>query len=115
MHVLKNARLKLQREKLAVMEVSHEKEISDMLLNSMARIVDRYALCDIENDTYEYHERQTRGLYPECGSYRDLVEAISNRYRLFSEDENKKIFMKQKVVKSLLKCWRTKNDLYSEA
>ena len=91
MYVLKSARLKLQREKMAVMAVAQEKEISDMLLNSMARIVDRYALCDIENDTYEYHERQTRRLYPECGSYRDLVEAISNRYRLFSEDENKKI------------------------
>ena len=91
MHVLKNARLKLQREKLAVMEVSHEKEISDMLLNSMARIVDRYVLCDIENDAYEYHERQTRKLYPERGSYRDLVVEISNRYTLLSEDENKKI------------------------
>lgn len=91
MYVLKNTRLKLQKEKLTVMAVSHEKEISDMLLNSLARIVDRYALCDIENDTYEYHERLARRLYPERGSYRDLVEAISNRYTLISEEENKDI------------------------
>ena len=73
------------------MAVSHEKEISDMLLNSLARIVDRYALCDIENDTYEYHERLARKLYPERGSYSYLVEAISNRYTLISEEENKDI------------------------
>ena len=91
MYVLKNTRLKLQKEKLTVMAVSHEKEISDMLLNSLARIVDRYALCDIENDTYEYHERLARRLYPERGSYKDLVEAISNRYTLISEEENKDI------------------------
>lgn len=48
MYVMKNTRLKLQKEKLTVMAVSHEKEISDMLLNCLARIVDRYALCDIE-------------------------------------------------------------------
>lgn len=91
MYVLKNTRLKLQKEKLTVMAVSHEKEISDMLLNSLARIVDRYALCDIENDTYEYHERLARRLYPERGSYSDLVEAISNRYTLISEEEKKDI------------------------
>ena len=73
------------------MAVSHEKEISDMLLNSLARIVDSYALCDIENDTYEYHERLARKLYPERGSYSDLVEAISNRYTLLSENENREI------------------------
>lgn len=91
MYVMKNTRLKLQKEKLTVMAVSHEKEISDMLLNSLARIVDSYALCDIENDTYEYHERLARKLYPERGCYSDLVETISNRYTLLSEDENKKI------------------------
>ena len=74
---------------MAVMAVAQEKEISDMLLNSLARIVDRYALCDIENDTYEYHERMARRLYPERGSYGDLVEAISNRYTLLSGDENR--------------------------
>lgn len=91
MYVLKNTRLKLQKEKMAVMTVAQEKEISDMLLNSLARIVDRYALCDIENDTYEYHERLARRLYPERGSYGDLVEAISNRYTLLSGDENREI------------------------
>lgn len=91
MYVMKNTRLKLQKEKLTVMAVSHEKEISDMLLNSLARIVDRYALCDIENDTYEYHERLDRKLYPERGSYSDLVESISNRYTLISEEESKDI------------------------
>ena len=91
MYVMKNTRLKLQKEKLTVMAVSHEKEISDMLLNSLARIVDRYALCDIENDTYEYHERLARKLYPERGCYSDLVEAISNRYTLISEEESKDI------------------------
>lgn len=91
MYVMKNTRLKLQKEKLTVMAVSHEKEISDMLLNSLARIVDSYALCDIENDTYEYHERLARKLYPERGCYSDLVETISNRYTLISEEESKDI------------------------
>ena len=62
-----------------------------MCSSDLARIVDRYALCDIENDTYEYHERLARKLYPERGSYSYLVEAISNRYTLISEEEKKDI------------------------
>ena len=75
-----------------------------MLLNSLARIVDRYALCDIENDTYEYHERMACRLYPERGSYGDLVEAISNRYILLSGDENREIFMKKSKMSVIFSC-----------
>ena len=44
-------------------ELEQRKELSDMMFQGMARIVDRFAVCDLDNDSYLYHERHGEELY----------------------------------------------------
>lgn len=54
------------------MELQRRKELTEQMFHGMARIVDRFVVCDLENDHYEYHERREKELYPTEGSYLDL-------------------------------------------
>ena len=57
----------------------------------MARVVDRFAVCDLDRDRYQYYERRGQALYPEEGSYRQLMEQVSRRYVVLTDSENAKI------------------------
>ena len=46
------------------MELQRRKELTEQMFHGMARIVDRFVVCDLENDHYEYHERRGKELYP---------------------------------------------------
>ena len=52
--------VKTRKEKAEAerMELQHRKELTEQMFHGMARIVDRFAVCDLENDHYEYHERR---------------------------------------------------------
>ncbi len=45
-------------------ELQRRKELTEQMFHGMARIVDRFVVCDLENDRYEYHERRRKELYP---------------------------------------------------
>ena len=72
-------------------ELERRKELSDTMFQGMACIVDRFAVCDLENDHYMYHERHGEELYPHEGSYRQLLEMISRRYVIMTDGENAKL------------------------
>lgn len=57
----------------------------------MARVVDRFAVCDLDRDRCQYYERRGQVLYPEEGSYRQLMEQVSRRYVVLTDSENAKI------------------------
>ena len=75
--VLKNG---MQRKKL----VSEKQQIS-RIVEAVTQLFSRFALVDLENDTYEYLENKKSGA-PESGSYSDLQGFLAPRY--MSEDEN---------------------------
>ncbi len=75
--VLKNG---MQRKKL----VSEKQQIS-RIVETVTQLFSRFALVDLENDTYEYLENKKSGA-PESGSYSDLQGFLAPRY--MSEDEN---------------------------
>ena len=72
-------------------ELEQRKELSDMMFQGMARIVDRFAVCDLDNDSYLYHERHGEELYPHEGSYQHLLEMVSQRYVIMTDGENAKL------------------------
>ena len=88
MHSVKN---RLRREADERTELARRKEFADQLFESMARIVDRFAICDLKNNHYEYHERRGTPLYPETGSYEQLIQKISDEYAVLTDGENAKI------------------------
>lgn len=72
-------------------ELEQRKELSDMMFQGMARIVDRFAVCDLDNDSYLYHERHGEELYPHEGSYQHLLEMVSQHYVIMTDGENAKL------------------------
>ena len=72
--------------------LSRQKEVSDRLFTGMGRIADRYAVCDLAHDRYEYRENVlSKPLYPETGRYCDFVELMSRRYLVLGKAEGMKI------------------------
>ena len=85
------AKTRKEKAEAERMELQRRKELTEQMFHGMARIVDRFAVCDLENDHYEYHERREKELYPAEGSYLDLLSRMSRRYAILTDSENVKI------------------------
>ena len=72
-------------------ELQRRKELTEQMFHGMARIVDRFVVCDLENDRYEYHERRRKEMYPTEGSYLDLLSWLSRQYVILTDGENTKL------------------------
>lgn len=85
-------RLRLKNEEMERLNLEREKMKSDRFLQSMSRIVDRYAVVNLDTGRYRYHElRSSEPLYPSSGQYSKMVEIISKRYVALTETENAKL------------------------
>ena len=85
-------RLLLKNEEMERLNLEREKMKSDRFLQSMSRIVDRYAVVNLDTGHYRYHElRSSEPLYPTSGQYSKMVEIISKRYAALTEMENAKL------------------------
>lgn len=116
------SQLRLRREEEEKLNLEREKMQSDRLLQSMSRIVDRYAVVNLDTDRYRYHELLfDKPLYPTSGRYQDMVDEISRRYVALTETENAKLsrLLTADYIRSVLRrpddrmkieyCSRTKN------
>lgn len=85
--------VKIQRdaERNRRRELERRREKSDMMFAGMARVVERFAVCDLDRDRYQYYERHGEALYPPEGSYQQLLEQISRKYVVLTDSENAKI------------------------
>ena len=85
--------VKIQRdaERNRRRELERRREKSDMMFAGMARVVERYSVCDLDRDRYQYYERRGEPLYPPEGSYRQMLEQISRKYVVLTDSENAKI------------------------
>lgn len=71
--------IKLQNSK----QQQLQKRNTDMehLVNSMAHVVDRFAVCDFEQDIYEYHNINGVLRYPPKGKYGDLIKRVTQSFK----------------------------------
>ncbi len=91
-YITADARLQARQQETLHKALEEQKEQLDMLFSGMTRIVDRYTSVDLVNNSYQYHECLNKEpLYPETGTYTELVEAINSRYVVMSDSENLKI------------------------
>lgn len=86
-----NAEYKLKHQELLHQALKAQKEQTDQLFYGMTCIVDRYTVVDLLKDRYEYHEYSSDNLYPETGSYQNLLDTASRSYIVLSDTENIKI------------------------
>lgn len=85
------AKMRRERAEAEKQELQRRKEIADEMFEGMARLVDRFAICDLDTDRYEDHERKKEDLYPPEGSFRELREEISRKYVALTDGENAKL------------------------
>ena len=90
-------------------ELERRRETSDMMFEGMARVVECYAVCDLDRDHYQYHERRGEPMYPKEGSYRQLLEQISRKYVVLTDSENAKI-TQMLAPENLRRLIKTDND-----
>ena len=86
-----NAEYKLKHQELLHQALKAQKEQTDQLFYGMTCIVDRYTVVDLLKDRYEYHEYSSNSLYPETGSYQNLLDTAARNYIVLSDTENIKI------------------------
>ena len=86
-----NAEYKLKHQELLHQALKAQKEQTDQLFYGMTCIVDRYTVVDLLKDRYEYPEYSSNSLYPETGSYQNLLDTVARNYIVLSDTENIKI------------------------
>ena len=86
-----NAEYKLKHQELLHQALKAQKEQTDQLFYGMTCIVDRYIVVDLLKNRYEYHEYSSNSLYPETGSYQNLLDTAARNYIVLSDTENIKI------------------------
>lgn len=69
-----------------------QKEVTNKLFSGMGKVVDRFAVCDLVSDTYEYFEHQLdEPAYSETGSHQRLIDQIADRFLPLSQGETLKM------------------------
>lgn len=59
-HPLMDGMIFNKRAEAEKQELQRRKEIADEMFEGMARLVDRFAICDLDTDHYEHHERKKK-------------------------------------------------------
>lgn len=53
----------------------------ELLIQSMVRLVDRFVVCDLEEDCYDFYSLQGEMIYEPSGSYHDFVAQVITKYK----------------------------------
>lgn len=60
----------------------------DQLIQGVTRIVERFAVCDLDSGIYEYYEMNNESYYNPTGDYRELLQRMSGEYVILTEKIN---------------------------
>ncbi|MDO5833467.1 MAG: ATP-binding protein [Lachnospiraceae bacterium] len=53
----------------------------ELLIQSMVRLVDRFVVCDLAEDRYDFYSLQGEMIYEPSGSYHDFVAQVITKYK----------------------------------
>ena len=60
----------------------------DQLIQGVTRIVERFAVCNLDSGIYEYYEMNNESYYNPTGDYRELLQRMSGEYVVLTEKIN---------------------------
>ena len=63
------------------MQMASDNASMDLLIKSMVRLLDRFVVCDLENDRYRFYNLQGDMIYAPIGTYHDFVEQVAAKYK----------------------------------
>ena len=91
------------------MQMASDNASMDLLIQSMVRLLDRFVVCDLENDRYRFYNLQGDMIYAPTGAYHDFVEQVAARYKtLESLAAMDALFSPENIRKNL----QGENDIY---
>lgn len=79
------------------------------LIGSMIRVVDHFAICDLSNNSYEYHKIKIKSKYPEKGKYTELVKLVTDEFKILEPLESLQECL---LPEHFRKHIRSDNDIY---
>ena len=63
------------------MQMASDNASMDLLIKSMVRLLDRFVVCDLENDRYRFYNLRGEMIYAPTGTYHDFVEQVAAKYK----------------------------------
>ena len=63
------------------MQMASDNASMDLLIKSMVRLLDRFVVCDLENDRYRFYNLQGEMIYAPTGTNHGFVEQVAVRYK----------------------------------
>lgn len=70
-----------KKEDMKRRKMIEDNETMEHLIRSMVRVVDHFAICDLDTDNYEYHNINVDSRYPEKGRYSDFIRCVTATFK----------------------------------
>ena len=91
------------------MQMASDNASMDLLIKSMVRLLDRFVVCDLENDRYRFYNLQGEMIYAPTGAYHDFVEQVVAKYKTLEPlDALAALFSPENIRRNL----QNENDIY---
>ena len=91
------------------MQMASDNASMDLLIKSMVRLLDRFVVCDLENDRYRFYNLQGDMIYAPTGAYHDFVKQVVAKYKTLELlDALAALFSPENIRKNL----QDENDIY---
>ena len=81
----------------------------EQLIQSIVRLVDRFVVCDLENDRYEFYNLNGQMIYKPLGFYHDFQMQVLEKYKTLEPLEAIDILIAPDNIRKKLK---SENDIY---
>lgn len=81
----------------------------ELLIQSIVRLVDRFVVCDLENDRYEFYNLNGQMIYKPLGFYHDFQMQVLEKYKTLEPLDALDILTAPENIRKNLK---SENDIY---
>ena len=68
-------------ETMRRMQMASDNASMELLIKSMVRLVDRFVVCNLEEDQYKFYNLQGEMIYKPSGRYHDFAEQVVAKYK----------------------------------
>ena len=91
------------------MQMASDNASMELLIQSMVRLLDRFVVCDLENDRYRFYNLQGEMIYAPTGTYHGFVEQVVAKYKTLEPLEALKTMMSPENIRKNL---TAESDVY---
>ena len=91
------------------MQMASDNASMELLIQSMVRLLDRFVVCDLENDRYRFYNLQGGMIYAPTGTYHDFVEQVAAKYKTLESLDTLDAVISPENIRRNLQC---ENDIY---